>query len=112
MTGPERAEAKTALAKLRQKFWDAGKVPPRKQFSKDQAKEWNCKIEDRMRELGIPKKDQGAGLRRIPPPGEKPPPAVGEHDRRFGIRTPATCMTIFMMTAARFVFPKRTNMLS
>jgi hypothetical protein len=74
MTGPELAERKTAWQKLKQDFWNAGKVPPRKQFSKDLAKEWNDKIANRMRELGIPKKNQGAGVRRIPPPGEKPPP--------------------------------------
>jgi hypothetical protein len=71
MTGPERAEARTAWAKLKQKFWDAGRVPPRKQFSKELEKEWNDKIAKRMSELGIPKKDQGAGLKTIPAKGEK-----------------------------------------
>ncbi len=74
MTGPERAEARTAWQKLKQDFWNAGKVPPSRQFTEDAAKEWNSKIADRMRELGIPKKNQGAGVRRIPPAGEKPPP--------------------------------------
>ena len=71
MTGPERAEAKTAWAKLKQEFWDAGKAPPRKQFSEAEAKEWSDKIAKRMSELGIPKKDQGAGLKTIPAKGEK-----------------------------------------
>jgi hypothetical protein len=74
MTGPERAEAKTAWAKLKQEFWKAGDRPPSRRFSIDEAKEWNTKIEKRMSELGIPKKNQGAGVKRIPPPGEKPPP--------------------------------------
>jgi hypothetical protein len=71
MTGPERAEARTAWAKLKQKFWDAGSRPPRKQFSAAEAKEWNDKIAKRMSELGIPKKDQGAGLKTIPAKGQK-----------------------------------------
>jgi hypothetical protein len=74
MSGPERAEAETALQKLKQDFWEAGKVRPSRQFSKDQEKELNSKIAKRMSELGIPKKNQGAGLRHLPPAGEKPPP--------------------------------------
>ena len=53
MTGPERAEARTAWAKLKQKFWKAGDRPPSRQFSIDEAKEWNTKIAKRMSELGI-----------------------------------------------------------
>jgi hypothetical protein len=71
MSGPERAEAKTAWAKLKQKFWDAGSRPPSRQFSEAEAKEWNSKIAKRMSELGIPKKDQGAGLKIVPAKGEK-----------------------------------------
>jgi hypothetical protein len=85
MSGPEQAEAKTAWEKLRQKFWDAGNVPPRQQFSAAKAKEWSKKIADRMKELGIPKKNIGAGSKIIPPgaktPKGKPYLLAGEDGR-------------------------------
>lgn len=76
MSGPERAEAKTAWQKLKQEFWDAGNVPPTRTFTEDQAATLNKQISDRMTELGIPKKNQGAGIRRLPPKGEKAPPGT------------------------------------
>jgi hypothetical protein len=87
MTGPEQAEAKSAWEKLKQKFWDAGDVPPSKQFSEAQAKEWNRKIAERMRQLGIPKKNIGAGSKIIPPgaktPKGKPYPVGDEIGKAF-----------------------------
>jgi hypothetical protein len=84
MSGPERAEAKTAWAKLKQDFWNAGKVPPSKQFSKDEAKRLNRKIADRMRELGIPKKNIGAGNKIIPPGAKTPKGKVYPVADEFG----------------------------
>jgi hypothetical protein len=76
MSGPERAEATTAWAKLKREFWEAGNTPPMKTFTEDEAAKLNKQISDRMTELGIPKKNQGAGIRRLPPKGEKPPPGT------------------------------------
>jgi hypothetical protein len=76
MSGPERAEARTAWAKLKREFWEAGNTPPMKKFTEDEAAKLNKQISDRMTELGIPKKNQGAGIRRLPPKGEKPPPGT------------------------------------
>jgi hypothetical protein len=84
MSGPEQAEARTAWQKLKQQFWDAGKVSPSKQFSKDLAKEWNDKIANRMRELGIPKKNQGAGNKIIPPGAKTPKGKVYPVGDEFG----------------------------
>jgi hypothetical protein len=87
MTGPEQAEARTAWQKLKQKFWDAGNVPPRRQFSADEAKQLNKRIADRMKELGIPKKNVGAGSKMIPPgakqPRGKPFLIEGENGKAF-----------------------------
>jgi hypothetical protein len=74
MSGPEEAEAKTAL----EKFWHDGNVRPSKQLSENQVKKLNRKIAKRMDELGIPKKSQGAGQRITPPRGEKSPPGSGK----------------------------------
>jgi len=74
MSGPEEAEAKTAL----EKFWHDGNVRPSKQLSENQVKKLNRKIAKRMDELGIPKKSQGAGQRITPPRGEKSPPGTGK----------------------------------
>lgn len=76
MSGPARAEATTAWQKLTREFWDAGNTPPRRTFTEKQAANLNKEISDRMTELGIPKKNQGAGIRRLPPKGEKAPPGT------------------------------------
>jgi hypothetical protein len=76
MSGPERAEAKTAWQKLKQEFWEAGNAPPKRTFTTEEAAKLNKRISDRMTELGIPKKNQGAGIRRLPPKGEEAPPGT------------------------------------
>jgi hypothetical protein len=84
MSGPEQAEARTVWERLKQKFWEAGNVPPRRQFSADEAKQLNKRIADRMRELGIPKKNIGAGSKIIPPGAKTPKGKVYPVADEFG----------------------------
>jgi hypothetical protein len=78
MSGPETAEAKTVLGRLKQAFWDAGNVPPKQKFTAEQVKHWNDFIWKRMDELGIPKINRGGGLTTVPKQGERAVSGAGK----------------------------------
>ena len=67
-----------------EKFWEAGKVTPTKQFSETEAKQLTDKIARRMKQLGIPEKNIGSKVKKFEPGKPKTITGISRDAEGFG----------------------------